>query len=165
MQIKKLSSHDIESMYEKHGAALTAYACCFGLDHALAEDVVQKLFLKILGQRGAAPELQAAYLFGATRNAALNMRRDRRRDTELPAEELWLAHPQRSREEILNVQNELGKLPEEQREAVYLRIWAGMTLQEIADLTYTPPNTVASRYRYGIGKLRERFSDIHKQKR
>jgi DNA-directed RNA polymerase specialized sigma24 family protein len=35
-------------LYEKHGAALAAYACCCGLDFASAEDVVQQVLLKLL---------------------------------------------------------------------------------------------------------------------
>jgi RNA polymerase sigma-70 factor, ECF subfamily len=48
-------------------------------------------------------------------------------------------------------------LPEEQRETVFLKIWSGLTLLEISEITQTPLNTVASRYRYAIEKLRERL--------
>jgi len=34
-----------------------------------------------------------------------------------------------------------------------------LTLQEIADATETSPNTAASRYRYGLEKLRERLAE------
>ena len=60
---------------------------------------------------------------------------------------------------MLSLQNALRELPEEQRETMFLRLWSGMTLQEIADATDTPLNTVASRYRYALDKLREHLRE------
>ena len=153
----RLTPHEVRSLYEKHGAPLAAYACCFGLDHASAEDVVQQLFLKILGEKSLAPKFPVAYLYRATRNATLNLRRDRKHEIELPATEAWFVHPHRSREDVVQLQDSLKELPEEQRETVFLKIWSGMTLNEIAEMTETPLNTVASRYRYALEKLRERL--------
>lgn len=150
-------------MYEKHGAALAAYARSYGLDHPSAEDVVHQLFLKMLGERTFVPRAPLAYLYRATRNASLNLRRDRQRETDLDATESWFVHSSSSRDEILNLQEALKELPEEQREAVFLRVWSGMTLLEIAEVTETPLNTVASRYRYALHKLRERLGQ-HVQK-
>jgi RNA polymerase sigma-70 factor (ECF subfamily) len=158
LQTKKLTPEEVKSLYESHGAALAAYACCFGLDHASAEDIVHQLFLKILGVREFAPETPVAYLYGATRNASLNRRRDRQRETAFADPETWFTHPHRSYEEILNLQNALKQLPEEQRETIYLKVWAGMTFLEISALTGTPSNTVASRYRYALEKLREHLA-------
>jgi RNA polymerase sigma-70 factor, ECF subfamily len=55
------------------------------------------------------------------------------------------------------LQAALLELPEEQREVVVLRIWSGMTLAEVADLSGVSLNTAASRYRYALEKLRERL--------
>jgi RNA polymerase sigma-70 factor (ECF subfamily) len=153
----RLTRDEVKSMYEGHGAALAAYACSFGLDHASAEDVVHQLFLKMLGKTSFTPRAPLAYLYRATRNASLNLRRDRQRETDLQGTEWWFVHPSSSHEEILNLQNALKELPEEQRETVFLKIWSGMTLIEIAQMTETPLNTVASRYRYALEKLRERL--------
>jgi RNA polymerase sigma-70 factor (ECF subfamily) len=61
------------------------------------------------------------------------------------------------REAALSLQAALLELPEEQREAVMMRIWSGMTLEEIAVATGVSLNTAASRYRYALEKLRERL--------
>ena len=45
-------------------------------------------------------------------------------------------------------------LPEEQREVVVLRIWGEMTLAEVALVLDVPENTVASRYRYALNRMR-----------
>jgi RNA polymerase sigma-70 factor (ECF subfamily) len=151
-------------MYEKHGAALAAYARSCGLDHASAEDVVHQLFLKMLGEKAFVPQLPLAYLYRATRNASLHLRRGRKRETDLQAAEPWFAHPNGNQDEVLNLQQALRELPEEQRETVFLKVWSGMTLLEISEVTETPLNTVASRYRYALEKLRDRLGK-HFQKR
>ena len=84
----------------------------------------------------------------------MNLRRDRMRETELPEGESWFLYSSGNQEQVLMLQKALRDLPEEQRETVFLRIWSGMTLLEIADATETPLNTVASRYRYALEKLR-----------
>lgn len=154
----------MKSLYEKHGAALAAYACSFGLDHASAEDVVQQLFLKMLGKKAFVPRAPLAYLYRATRNASLNLRRDRRGETNLSETEALFVHPGADQLETLELQRALRGLPEEQRETVFLKVWSGMTLQEISEITETPLNAVASRYRYALEKLRDRLGD-HIQKR
>lgn len=45
-------------------------------------------------------------------------------------------------------------LPVEQREVIALKVWEEMTFAQIAAIVKASPNTVASRYRYGIEKLR-----------
>jgi RNA polymerase sigma factor (sigma-70 family) len=67
--------------------------------------------------------------------------------------------PTADQADVLTLQNALRGLPEEQRETVFLRVWSDMTLQEIAKATETPLNTVASRYRYALEKLRERLGE------
>jgi RNA polymerase sigma-70 factor (ECF subfamily) len=157
LEPRKLTPESVRSLYEQHGAALVAYACCRGLDFASAEDVVQQVFLKLL-RSGAVPEqAQLAYLYRAIRNTVLNQRRDRHRETELPETEFCFTHPTADQVEVLSLQNALRELPDDQRETVFLKIWSGMTLQEIADATETPLNTVASRYRYALEKLREQL--------
>jgi RNA polymerase sigma-70 factor (ECF subfamily) len=119
--------------------------------------------MKMLGEKPFAPRAPLAYLYRATRNASLNLRRDRRRETDLQASEEWFIQDS-GHEEAMNLQQALKELPEEQRETVFLKVWSGMTLFEISEATETPLNTVASRYRYALGKLRDRLGQ-HFQKR
>lgn len=159
LQTSKLTPESVRSLYEKHGAALAVYASSRGLDFASAEDMVQQIFLKLLRGEAVPAEAPLAYVYRAVRNASLNLLRGRRREVELPEEELWFTHPTADPAEVLSLRSALWELPEEQREAIVLRIWSGLTLQEIADATETPLNTVASRYRYALEKLRERLAE------
>ena len=159
MAAGKLTTELVKSLYEKHGAALVAYARCSGLDFASAEDVVQHVFLKLLRGYGVTAQVPLAYLYRAVRNAALNHQRDRHHETELPEDESWFVYGKVDLADVLALQNALRELPEDQRETVFLRVWSGMTLQEVAQATDTPLNTVASRYRYALEKLREQMGE------
>ena len=57
----------------------------------------------------------------------------------------------------------LGELPEEQRAVVHLKLWAGLTFEEIAAALEIPPNTAASRYRYGLDKLRAQLRPLYEE--
>ena len=152
----KLTEEEIRHLYDRHGAPLAAYACCCGLDFASAEDMVQQVFLKLLGGTPR-PHQPVPYLYRAVRNQALNLRRNRRLEDTLVDSEACFVHPGAKAEEIFTLQKALSELPDDQREVVFLRVWSGMTLQEIAEATETPLHTSASRYRYALDKLRERL--------
>jgi len=55
----------------------------------------------------------------------------------------------------------LAELPAEQRAVVHLKLWEGLTFEQIAEALGIPPNTAASRYRYGLDKLRERLRPLY----
>ena len=62
--------------------------------------------------------------------------------------------PDASEEERLMLDQALRDLPIEQREVIYLKVFEGYTLREIAELCEVSINTVGSRYRYGLAALR-----------
>jgi RNA polymerase sigma-70 factor (ECF subfamily) len=53
----------------------------------------------------------------------------------------------------------LARIPEEQREIVVLKAFEGMTFKEIAAVCGISVNTAASRYRYGLEKMRQIMED------
>jgi RNA polymerase sigma-70 factor, ECF subfamily len=145
----------VQQLYELHGRALLAYACAFLRDPSDAEDVVHQVFLRLLrgGVTGAVHS--PGYLFRAVRNGALNDIRRRSREVDLDGDAQWLESPSGSKETALALQSALSALPDEQREVVVLRVWGQLTFEEIAGVVDIPPNTAASRYRYGLAKLKE----------
>jgi RNA polymerase sigma-70 factor (ECF subfamily) len=161
--ISTLKTAEVESLYEKHGPALAAYGCCCGLDFASAEDVVQQVFLKLLQGRTLMPQMPVPYLYRAVRNASLNLHRDFRREVEMPDRETWFIGPDGHPEDVLALQAALRELPQDQRETVFLRVWGGLALQEVADTLDVSINTAASRYRYALEKLRERLQPVSKR--
>jgi RNA polymerase sigma-70 factor, ECF subfamily len=154
---QKLSADEIKQLYNWHGAALLLYARGFVPDASAAEDLVHGVFLNLLRTRPQVREAPAAYLYRAVKNAALNAQRNRAREAPMPDREIWFTHRGGDHEATLALQAALAELPQEQREAVVMRIWSGMTLEEVAQATDVPLNTAASRYRYALEKLRERL--------
>jgi RNA polymerase sigma-70 factor (ECF subfamily) len=124
-------------------------------DPAAAADVVQTVFVSLLRRRSS-PEFDERYLRRATRNECFSALRKRRRDVLASASPLLEAiEGQHERpDERLALESALRELPPEQREVVHLKAFEGMTFEEIATLTDESINTVASRYRYAIEKLR-----------
>ena len=67
-----------------------------------------------------------------------------------PGPERWIIADER----ITKLNNALAQLPYEQREAVLLHLQAGLRFRDIARSQEVSINTVQSRYRYGLDKLR-----------
>jgi RNA polymerase sigma-70 factor (ECF subfamily) len=155
---RRLNRREVEQLYDAHGGALLAYARSFTGDHAQAEDLVHQVFASLLREDRSAPDVPLAYLYRSVRNAALNSRRNGSREAPLEGAPALFVHRGGDQEAALALQAALQDLPQEQREVVIMRIWSGMTLEEIARATGQSVNTVASRYRYALAKLRERLT-------
>ncbi len=147
-------NRDVRQLYEKHGPALLAYACALLRDPSAAEDVLHQVFLNVLRGRANAAGEPAPYLFRAVRNTALNHIRGQAREVELADGGVWLESPDGSKETSMALQSALKQLPDEQREIVVLKIWGQLTFEEAATVIGISPNTAASRYRYGIERLK-----------
>ena len=58
------------------------------------------------------------------------------------------------RAEVARLEERLAELPGEQREAVYLHLYQGLTFREVGKATGVSTHTAASRYRLALGRLR-----------
>jgi len=153
----KMRREEVERLYAQLGPGLVAFACSILGDRASAEDVLHQVFLKLLVRSVITPDDPRSYLYRAVRNATLNVQRSRSRHVELDSEPAWFEASSGNAGEGLAVEVALKELPNEQREVIMLRIWGGMTLEEAAAVLEIPANTAASRYRYGLARLRERL--------
>lgn len=149
-------------MYEELGPALRAFAFSIAGRTAEAEDAVQEVFVNLLTGAGEPLPLEPRpYLFKAVRNRCLNRHRAAAREAaRREATGPVFVGPPGLDDLALDLENALGELPDEQRQAVVLRVWAGMTTREAAQVLGVPENTLASRYRYALARLRNRF-EIH----
>lgn len=120
-----------------------------------AEDALQEVFVKIATGRVSQVRDLRAYLFVAARHEALTMLRRRKREGQLDAGEIPARiAPRGGFEQAADWQALLALLPLEQREVIALKVWEQLTFAEIAAIVKASPNTVMSRYRYGIERLR-----------
>jgi RNA polymerase sigma factor (sigma-70 family) len=149
-------------LYDRFGRVAYGLALRILRDAALAEDAVQEAFLQVW--RGAADyrsERAKASTWVLTfvhRRAVDLVRREERRRAEpvdaLPepvapgADE---AAVDRSRREI--VQEALSRLPAEQRKAIQLAYYGGLTQSELAERLNQPLGTIKSRMFTGLQRL------------
>ena len=129
-------------------------------DRAASEDVLHQVFLKLLHGPVAINGQPLHYLYRAIRNTAFNYQRKRSREPALAPNGDWLESPRGLEEVGLTLQAALRELPDEQREIIVLRVWGEMTFEEAATALGISPNTAASRYRYGLAKLKERLQPL-----
>jgi len=156
MQATNRGVSEIEDSYRQYGSALLLFASALTGERSRAQDVVHQVFLKLLETGRLHDTLDAkAYLFKCVRNAVLNDRKARRRDLALDPERAWFEPPNRDYAAELNLRRALWGLPGDQREVTILHIWGELTFAQIAEVLSISANTVASRYRYALAKLRE----------
>ena len=158
-----LINDTIAALYTAHGARLYRYAVMLLADRSAAEDAVQDAFVQLAGALRRAPDARVTfgYLAVTLRNACYSaLRRRRVARLRAPRDEPLIepAAPDANEEERMLIDDALKRLPTEQREVVYLKVFEGMTFQEIADRCEISINTAGSRYRYAIEALRRILS-------
>jgi RNA polymerase sigma-70 factor (ECF subfamily) len=153
----------VRTLYEEHGAVLLAYAISLLQDRAASEDVLHQVFMKLLQGPVAINGQPLNYLCRAIRNTAFNYRRKHSREQALPARGRWLESPAGLEAVGIALEAALDELPDEQREIIVLRVWGQMTFDEAAVALGISPNTAASRYRYGLARLKERLQPLAKE--
>lgn len=157
VQIEALTTEPLAELYDAHGPRLFRYALMILADVAAAEDAVQEAFVHVARalRRTRPPEVSYAYLATVVRNECFTSLRKRRRSREEPLPLLIEREaPDAPEDERVILNAALAALPAEQREAIYLKVFEGMTFQEIADRCGVSINTAASRYRYATAALR-----------
>ena len=156
--------------FRRHGGAVFGLARRLVGDDALAEEVVQEVFLRLWQQpdrfdaeRGSLRSFLLTQSHGRSvdllRSEGARRRREER-DARSTAEsgydlelEVWdLAVAER-------VQEALGQLPESERRAIELAYFKGHTYREVAVLLGEPEGTVKSRIRAGMRRMRQGLAD------
>jgi RNA polymerase sigma-70 factor (ECF subfamily) len=124
---------------------------------------VQDVFVNLVRQRGHLTLVLDwdAYLFAILRHA-VSRRLARQQTEQRHLRQLAADGNQRNPsppESDEALQAALAQLPIPQREIVILRIDGDLTFAQIAEILGISPNTVASRYRYALEKLRDMLKE------
>ncbi len=134
-----------------------------------AQDVVQEALAETWQRLIGKPLPGAGLMFATIRRRAIDFARqhDRRtaREQTVHAAAPTLHFDTTAEHAELGwmVQQALQKLPAIHREVVTLKVWGELTFAEIGETLDLPPNTVASRYRYGLEALRKLTKPITRQ--
>ena len=163
---------DIARLYDEHAQPLFAFLLNLTRDEADTRDLLQEIFVKLARE----PRLldgvreQRAFLIRLAHNSAIDLMRRRgtreRTKENLAAEIISAFAPTHDPDEATfrqELSKALAELPHEQRAVAHLKLWAGLTFEEIATALEIPPNTAASRYRYAIDKLRARLRPLYEE--
>jgi RNA polymerase sigma-70 factor (ECF subfamily) len=146
-------------LYDACAARLHHYVAVRLGSREAADDLVQSAFLRAVKSRRRfrGVENPVAYMFQIARNESLRAAKGRRHvRSVLPADELFVAaHDIQSNQEDVDVAAAaLARLDAHNRELVELKIFAGLTFREIAEITGMPQGTVATHYRRALESLR-----------
>ena len=163
---------ELERLYDEHAQALFAFLLNFTRDEDDTRDVLQEVFIKLARQPGLLDRVrdERAFLIRLAHNAAIDLMRRRgtreKHHEQFGAEAVTAFAPADDPDEQsfrAALAAALAELPPEQRAVVHLKLWEELTFEQIAAALEIPPNTAASRYRYGLDKLRERLRPIYEE--
>jgi RNA polymerase sigma-70 factor (ECF subfamily) len=165
----------LQQLYTRHSAVLFALALKVLSDRAEAEDVLQEAFVQVWKTAGSFDEGRGkplGWLIMLTRSRAIDRLRSRKTRTRAaesmakdasqtaeartPADEALATEAQRT------VRTALKSLPSEQRVAIELAYFGGLTQFEIAQQLSQPLGTVKTRIRNGMMRLREQLGGAGK---
>ncbi len=163
-----------ERLYRRHSPGLYRYMLRQCGNTALAEELYQDVWLKLIN---SAPRYRrqarfTTWLYHLAHNRLIDYYRRQgvRAAYNLPQSD---AHPEASAPAHDGPQQQLryqrlgsllldliGSLPAEQRETFLLREEGGLTIEQIAEVCGEKAETIKSRWRYAIGKLRRGLEDV-----
>lgn len=167
-QLIRREPRALELLYDRYSRAVYSLVLRIAQQATSAEEIVQDVFLQLwrnAHRYEAARGPLEPWLFSLARNRALDhLRRkgekQRRREGTLELQPAAVAAPnpehvvdQKRRAE--RVRALMGSLPEQQRRAIELAFFEGMTHSEIAAALREPLGTVKSWIRNGLLRLRE----------
>jgi RNA polymerase sigma-70 factor (ECF subfamily) len=150
----------VELIWDRYAGDLFAYLQAVLCSRHDAEDVLQTVFVKIAQKRHRLAKARHldAYVYRIARNEAFSFIGRRKRERKVRAvNESWLIVPEGHKEQnelAEELQAILTRLPQQQRQVIVMKIYRQKTFLEISGLLGLSQNTVASRYRYGMEKLR-----------
>jgi RNA polymerase sigma-70 factor, ECF subfamily len=154
--------------YDLMGGAVFSLAVRMLRDRPAAEDVTQDIFVQVWRQAGnfdASRGSPEAWIMMIARTRILDRLRSRSSGIVLksvgdalpdsPAGDDWPEDLAITREHAVNVRQALAELPADQRQALELAFFDGLTHVEISQKTNVPLGTIKTRIRLGLLKVRD----------
>ena len=162
-KFKRGSADALRRIYEKYKNDLLALAIALSRDKATAEDVFHDVFVSF-AEHAEKLQLRTSlknYLSSCIANRVRNLSRTK------PQRTMQLNHAETinsdcngplrlamSAEQSERIEMALSELPYQQKEVIILHLQSGMRFKAIAESQGVSINTIQSRYRYGLDKLR-----------
>lgn len=151
-----------EELYSRYRGPLYRYLLRQVKDDAQANDLYQGVWEKVIGARNKyRPDAPfKAWVFRIARNHLVDFYRRQRPTTSIDQAGFVgtdddQEHQQDQAQRKTSLRLAIRTLPEDQREAIMLRLEGDFSLEEIAALTGVGRETVKSRLRYATAKLKQ----------
>lgn len=158
----KLAPGTVEELYKQYAGELRLFLIGLLRNGDVAEDVLQTVFTRTLDSGHSANDAtRRGWLFRvAYHEAMLRKRKEsiesrslhelarRANEAELSADESAIRS-----ENAIRVRDALARLPDAQRQVVWMRIHHGQTFRAIAEELQLPLGTVLTRMRLGLAQL------------
>jgi len=157
-----------ETLYGRHKGSLFGFLVRQIGNQQYAEDVFQEVWSRIIRNRDKyqANAKFTTYLYHIARNCSIDhYRRMQKRDDDISEQDAAVPEAQakdgdpvttaETGELRFAIVGALRNLPDDQREAFLMKEESGLSLEEIATVTGVSRETVKSRLRYAVGKLRQ----------
>ncbi len=163
IRCKRGSVEALERIYEKYKKEMLIFAMALLHNESAAEDIVHDVFVSFVQALDKFRLIGSlkSYLLTCVANRARNMNKAKHlRVVESGMNEPFGSDKDNPRvtifcnEQLEQLSKAMAELPYEQRETIMLHFQAGMTFKSIAGSLGVSVNTIKSRYRYGIDKLR-----------
>ena len=147
-------SDELERLYDEHAQALFAYLLNFTRSESDTRDLLQEVFMKLVRQPGSHRGWTdpRAFLIRLAHNLAVDLVRRRsvrdRAADRLSNECGELFESSSDPDEAADregLAEAMGRLPEDQRVVLHLKLWEDMTFEAIAQTLGISANTAASR--------------------
>jgi len=163
LKLRQGSPDALRRIYEKYKNDLLALAVALSNNRNVAEDVVCDVFVSFAQ---AAGKLQLrtslkSYLTTCIANRIRSLSKDKQQHSVSLDEAGSLSSSSPgpddlaiSAEQNKKISDAIDALPYQQREVILLHLHAGLKFRTIAEMLDVSINTVQSRYRYGLDKLR-----------
>ena len=156
--------------YRRHAGAVFGLARRVVNDTALAEEVVQEVFLRLWNQperfdpgRGSLRSFLLAQTHGRAvdllRSDTSRRRREERDAHETAEADYDIEHQVWDLAIAEHVKEAMALLSEDERRAIELAYFGGHTYREVAVVLGTPEGTVKSRIRTGLRRMREGLAE------
>lgn len=156
-----------ETLYQRHRSTLLRYLTRQLQNQAIAEELFQEVWMKVINarERYQSSAKFRTYLYHIAHNLLIDHYRKKRPESNNSnpgngtLEQIVdpVSNPERqasNQDKVQTLLELVSGLPDEQRETFLLKEEAGLTIEEIATTTETGTETVKSRIRYAMNKLR-----------
>jgi RNA polymerase sigma-70 factor, ECF subfamily len=165
--LRRIAAQDREAfarLFDRYALRIKAFMLRGGAAEADAEEIAQDVMVSIWRRAGSFDRRRAApatWIFAIARNRRIDLVRRSRRPAPDPDDPLFQPDPAndataaiRMAERETLVREKLADLPPEQREALRMAFFDGMSHPEIAEAVGAPLGTVKSRIRLAMRRLR-----------